>query len=150
MMKKEIKIRLLLFILLVPSFYLLWRVWLISKPPHIILVLMIVSLVLATGLHVRGIFKLRSKKQERSTTMPLCGFNPKMLKGLTEFSQGLCEQVIERSSREGIPIERAFEVEIQEMNIFLSELDRKYYEELRPKCPPDEAMRKLIEWTEKR
>lgn len=79
--------------------------------------------------------------------MPLCGFNPQMLKGLTMFAQGLYGQAIERSKREKISIERAFEIEVEEMTIFLSKLDEKYYSELRPKHNVKEAMDKLVEWT---
>lgn len=78
--------------------------------------------------------------------MPLCGFNPKMLDGLTKFSQGLYEQAIKRSKEDGIAIERAFEIEVQEMNIFLAALDEKYYAELRPQNTVTEAMEKLIIW----
>ena len=79
--------------------------------------------------------------------MPLCGFNPKMLHGLTLFAQGLYEQALKRQQQDGIPIERAFEIEVQEMNIFLTKLDEKYYEELKPKHSVDEAMTKLVEWS---
>jgi len=79
--------------------------------------------------------------------MPLCGFNPKMLEGLTKFAQGLYEQAIKRSVGENIPIEQAFKIEVEEMNIFLTKLDEKYYKELRPKHAVSEAMEKLIEWT---
>lgn len=78
--------------------------------------------------------------------MPLCGFNPKMLEGLTKFSQGLYEQALKRQKNDGIPIERAFEIEVEEMNIFLTKLDEKYYNELRPRHSVAEAMEKLVEW----
>ena len=77
---------------------------------------------------------------------PFCGFNPKMLTGLTQFSQGLYEQALKRAKEEGISLERAFEIEVQEMNVFFAELDRKYYEELRPQYDVAEAIRKLVEW----
>ena len=79
--------------------------------------------------------------------MPLCGFNPKMLEGLTKFAQGLYEQALKRQQEDGIPIERAFETEVEEMNIFLTKLDEKYYKDLRPKHTVSEAMDKLVEWT---
>ncbi len=79
--------------------------------------------------------------------MPLCGFNPKMLKGLTMFAQGLYEQALKRQREDGISIGRAFEIEVEEMNIFLTKLDEKYYEELRPTHNVEEAMGKLTEWT---
>lgn len=69
-----------------------------------------------------------------------------MLTGLTQFSQGLYEQALKRAKEEGIPVERAMEIEVEEMNIFLVELDRKYYEELRPRHDVAEAMRRLVEW----
>lgn len=78
--------------------------------------------------------------------MPMCGFNPKMLDGLTKFSQGLYEQALKRSKEDCIPIERAFEIEIEEMNVFLTHLDKMYYEELRPKNDVATAMEKLIAW----
>jgi len=78
--------------------------------------------------------------------MPLCGFSPKVLGGLTMFTQGLYEQALKRQKEDGIPIERAFEIEVEEMNIFFTKLDERYYEELRPKHSVDEAMTKLVEW----
>lgn len=78
--------------------------------------------------------------------MPLCGFNPKMLDGLTRFSQGLYEQAVKRSKEDGISIDRAFEIEIEEMNIFLARLDETYYAELRPQNNVMEAMDKLVAW----
>lgn len=69
-----------------------------------------------------------------------------MLRGLTEFAQGLYEQALKRSVEEGISVERAFQIEIEEMNIFLAELDRRYYDDLRPQHSVPEAMKKLVEW----
>lgn len=69
-----------------------------------------------------------------------------MLHGLTDFAQGLYEQALKRQKEDGIAIERAFEIEVEEMNIFLAKLDEKYYDELRPKHSVDEAMAKLVEW----
>jgi len=79
--------------------------------------------------------------------MPLCGFNPKMLEGLTKFAQGLYEQALKRQKADNIPIDRAFEIEVEEMNIFLIKFDEKYYSELRPKHSVAEAMDQLVEWT---
>lgn len=70
-----------------------------------------------------------------------------MLEGLTKFSQGLYEQALKRQKKNNIPIERAFEIEVEEMNIFLAKLDEKYYSDLRPKHTVAEAMDKLVEWT---
>ncbi len=79
--------------------------------------------------------------------MPLCGFNPKMLEGLTKLAQGLYEQALKRQKEDGISIERAFEIEVEEMNIFLAKLDEKYYKDLRPRHNVEEAMQRLVEWT---
>jgi len=79
--------------------------------------------------------------------MALCGFNPKMLKGLALFAQGLYEQALKRSKKDNISIERAFELEVEEMNIFLPKLDAKYYDDLRPTHNVEESMEKLIEWS---
>ena len=79
--------------------------------------------------------------------MPLCGFTPRMLRGLTEFAQGLYEQAAKRSQKENISIDRAFDIEVEEMNVFLAELDRRYYEDLRPRHPVNESMRELVDWT---
>lgn len=79
--------------------------------------------------------------------MPLCGFNPKMLHGLTEFAQGLYEQALKRQAQDNIPIERAFEIEVEEMNIFLTKLDEQYYDKLRTRHSVDEAMQRLIAWS---
>jgi len=79
--------------------------------------------------------------------MPMCGFNPRMLEGLTKFAQGLYEQALKRQKKDNISIERAFEIEVEEMNIFLTKLSDKYHEELRPKHTVVEAMAKLVEWT---
>ena len=69
-----------------------------------------------------------------------------MLDGLTKFSQGLYEQALKRSKEDCVPIERAFEIEIEEMNIFLTRLDETYYAELRPKNDVAMAMDKLVAW----
>ncbi|MDP3956674.1 MAG: hypothetical protein Q8P97_01625 [bacterium] len=78
--------------------------------------------------------------------MPLCGFNATMLKGLTLFAQGLYEQVVKRSEKDGVDVKTAMEIEVHEMNIFLPALDEKY-EELRKTQDVDEAMRNLVRWT---
>ncbi|MFH0969801.1 MAG: hypothetical protein V1804_04800 [Patescibacteria group bacterium] len=81
----------------------------------------------------------------RRLLMPICGFNPKMLKGLTLFAQGLYEQAKKRSEEDGVDLKESYDKEIEEMNIFLSELDRRYYEELRPKFGVEEGIKKLFE-----
>lgn len=78
--------------------------------------------------------------------MPFCGFNQKMIHGLAEFTKGLYEQALKRSREESITVERAFEIEVAEMTIFLAKLDEKYYDELRPKYDVATAQEQLIEW----
>lgn len=78
--------------------------------------------------------------------MPICGFNPKMLQGVTLFAQGLYEAALQRSRERGISLEEAMEIEIQEMNVFLGALEEKY-QDLRKTHSVDEAMRQLTEWT---
>jgi len=57
--------------------------------------------------------------------MPLCGFNEKMLKGLTMFNEGLIEHgLIYRSSKNGETIDAALKREIADMTRFLLELHR--------------------------
>lgn len=80
--------------------------------------------------------------------MPVCGFDKKMLKGLTLFAQSLYEAALRKSKENNITIERAMEIEIEEMNEFLFALDEKY-EDLRKSNPVSQSMEKLVEWTEK-
>lgn len=75
--------------------------------------------------------------------MPMCGFNPQMLKGLTLFGQGLYASAIRLSKERKVPLERAMEIEIEEMNVFLAALDERY-DELRETQPVDVAMRELV------
>ncbi len=79
--------------------------------------------------------------------MPLCGFDKKMLKGLTLFAQSLYEAALRKSEKSGISIEEAMEVEIAEMNEFLFALDKKY-EEFREISDVPESMRKLVSYVE--
>ena len=79
--------------------------------------------------------------------MPLCGFKPGMLKGLTMFAQGLYEAAVDRAEMDHIGVEAAMKREISEMNVFLAALDEKY-EELRETTEVDEAMRALVSWAE--
>lgn len=80
--------------------------------------------------------------------MPLCGFNPQMLHGLTELAQGLYKQALKRSREDRVTLERAFEIEVEEMNIFLTKLDARYYDDLRPEYNADEAMERLLNWAD--
>jgi len=81
--------------------------------------------------------------------MPLCGFDKKMLKGLTIFSQSLYEAALRKSREKGITIEEAMRIEIEEMNEFLFELDQKY-EDFRKTSDVPESMKKLVSWVENR
>ena len=81
--------------------------------------------------------------------MPMCGFNPKMLKGLTMFAQGLYEQAEWQAERQGISLGEAFEKEVKEMNVFLAALD-EHYEVLRKSTDVDDAMRQLVAWADAR
>lgn len=57
--------------------------------------------------------------------MPLCGFNKKMLKGLTAFNEGLVEYGLEfRSGKNNETIDQAIKREISDMTRFLSEIHR--------------------------
>jgi hypothetical protein len=57
--------------------------------------------------------------------MPLCGFNKKMLKGLTDFNEGLVEHGLQfHSKKNGETIDQAIKREISDMTRFLSELHK--------------------------
>lgn len=57
--------------------------------------------------------------------MPLCGFNEKMLKGLTMFNEGLIEHgLVYRSGKNDETIDAATKREIADMTRFLLELHR--------------------------
>ncbi len=79
--------------------------------------------------------------------MPMCGFSQTMLGALTVFSKGLMEQILKRSREDKISIERAFEIEVEELNIFLRMNSDMYHEQLRPKYGVEESMKKLLEWS---
>jgi hypothetical protein len=79
--------------------------------------------------------------------MPMCGFSPKMLQGLTMFAQGLYESALARSKEKKVSIENAMAAEILEMNVFLAALDERY-DELKVRMDTDQAMRELVKWTE--
>ena len=79
--------------------------------------------------------------------MPMCGFSPKMLQGLTMFAQGLYDSALVRSQEKRISIEAAMEAEIHEMNVFLAALD-EHYDELKERMSVDQAMRNLTQWTQ--
>jgi hypothetical protein len=81
--------------------------------------------------------------------MPFCGFNPKMLKGLTAFAQGMYEQALKLADEQKMSLKDAMEKEIHEMNVFAAALDERYHE-LKDVMPVDEAMRELTVWAERR
>ena len=57
--------------------------------------------------------------------MPICGFNEKMLKALTAFSEGLVEHGLKfRSEKNGETIEQAIKREIADMARLLAEIHR--------------------------
>ena len=57
--------------------------------------------------------------------MPLCGFNEKMLKGLTAFNEGLVEHGLKfRSEKNNETINQAIKREISDMTRLLSEIHR--------------------------
>lgn len=57
--------------------------------------------------------------------MPVCGFNEKMLKGLTAFNEGLIEHGLQyRSERNGETIDQAIKREISDMARLLEEIPR--------------------------
>lgn len=57
--------------------------------------------------------------------MPLCGFNEKMLKGLTTFTEGLVEHGLKfRSEKNNETIDQAIKREISDMTRLLSEIHK--------------------------
>ena len=57
--------------------------------------------------------------------MPLCGFNEKMLKGLTAFNEGLVEHGLKfRSEKNGETIDQAIKREISDLTRLLAEIQR--------------------------
>ncbi|MFM2224726.1 MAG: hypothetical protein RJA07_928 [Bacteroidota bacterium] len=57
--------------------------------------------------------------------MPLCGFNDKMLKGLTAFNEGLVEHGLKyRSQKNGETIDQAIKRELSDMTRLLLELHK--------------------------
>ena len=57
--------------------------------------------------------------------MPICGFNEKMLKGLTAFNEGLVEHGLKfRSEKNNETIDQGIKREISDMTRLLSEIHR--------------------------
>ena len=79
--------------------------------------------------------------------MPLCGFDKKMLAGLTMFAQSLYEAALRKSQEKNISIEEAMQIEIEEMNEFLFALDETYAK-FRVNNNVPKSMQKLVSWVE--
>ena len=58
--------------------------------------------------------------------MPWCGFNTRMITGLTMFAEGLFEATVERAREQDIAIDEAFRREIDELASFVEALEEKY------------------------
>lgn len=58
--------------------------------------------------------------------MPMCGFNQKMVKGITTFSEGLYEATLERGRQKQMTDLAAVEAEIEEIHLFIEALRAKY------------------------
>lgn len=57
--------------------------------------------------------------------MPVCGFNQKMLEGLTSFSEGLVEHgLLLRSQQNGETLDQAIQREIADMTMIMLNLDK--------------------------
>lgn len=58
--------------------------------------------------------------------MPFCGYNVKMVKGLTVFAEGLFSATLERAKEKRIDIHQAFKEEVTDLKVFLEALERRY------------------------
>ena len=56
--------------------------------------------------------------------MPMCGFDKPMLDGLDLFYRGLADAVIRRSKEDRISVEKAIDLELEDMNEFIQELTK--------------------------
>ena len=70
--------------------------------------------------------------------MPFCGFNPKMIRGLAIFAEGLFEATLTRAEEEGKSIPEAFQIELRDIGLFLQAIEDKH-QDLKRKVPPAEA-----------
>jgi len=70
--------------------------------------------------------------------MPLCGFNAKMIQGITMFAEGLFEATAARAAEEKISLPEAFKIELRDIELFLQALEAKH-QELKRQMPPAEA-----------
>jgi hypothetical protein len=77
--------------------------------------------------------------------MPLCGFNKKMIHGITIFSEGLFEATLQRANEQNIDLQTAFRAEVEEIGLFLEALESKY-QELKKTNSAEETMRKAVQW----
>lgn len=71
--------------------------------------------------------------------MPLCGFNPKMIQGISIFAEGLFEATVARAEEEGKSLDEAFQIELRDIRLFLQAIEDKH-QELKRKLPPEEAV----------
>lgn len=70
--------------------------------------------------------------------MPLCGFNPKMIQGISVFAEGLFEATVARAKEEGKSLDEAFQIELRDIRLFLQAIEDKH-QELKRKMPPEET-----------
>lgn len=71
--------------------------------------------------------------------MPLCGFNPKMIQGISIFAEGLFEATVARAEEEDKSLDEAFQIELRDIRLFLRAIEDKH-QELKRKLPPEEAV----------
>ena len=79
--------------------------------------------------------------------MPLCGFNKKMIRGITVFAEGLFEATLTRASEEKLDLRVAFDRELKDIGAFLEALETKH-QELKHRYPVKAAMRRVASWVE--
>jgi hypothetical protein len=70
--------------------------------------------------------------------MPLCGFNAKMIQGITMFAEGLFEATAARAAEEKISLPEALKIELRDIGLFLQALEDKH-QELKRQMPPAET-----------
>ena len=70
--------------------------------------------------------------------MPLCGFNPKMIQGISIFAEGLFEATVARAEEESKTLDEAFQIELRDIGLFLQAIEDKH-QELKRKMPPADA-----------
>jgi hypothetical protein len=70
--------------------------------------------------------------------MPLCGFNQKMIKGISMFAEGLFEATVARADEEKMSLPEAFKIELRDIGLFLQALEDKH-QEVKRHMPPEQA-----------